>query len=151
MGNSPTGALSTCDNPMCSCDPCICDSCACGAARLGELERQVMEILWERSGHELTGRDVADVLSESAYTTVATVLDRLVHKGLVRRRMQGRSIRFAAVGSRAAHTALLMHEALGAGGDRQAALIRFAETLSPSDVGILLDQLKTGDATRSSE
>jgi predicted transcriptional regulator len=105
-----------------------------------------MDILWESSGQELTGRDVADVLSESAYTTVATVLDRLVHKGLVRRRMQGRSIRFAAVGTRAAHTALLMHEALSTGGDRHAALVRFAETLSPSEAAVLRDQLKTGDA-----
>ena len=71
-----------CDNPMCSCDPCTCDDCACGVARLGDLERRVMEILWTGGGHEITGREVADQLPENAYTTVATVLDRLVHKGL---------------------------------------------------------------------
>jgi hypothetical protein len=89
----------TCDNPMCSCDPCTCDTCTCGVARVGELERRVMMILWERGDDELTGRQVADALPEHAYTTVATVLDRLVHKGLVRRRKLGRSIRFAAVGT----------------------------------------------------
>ena len=38
----------TCDNPMCSCDPCTCDTCTCGVARVGELERRVMTILWEQ-------------------------------------------------------------------------------------------------------
>jgi hypothetical protein len=63
-----------------------------------------MTILWEQGDSELSGRQVADVLPGHAYTTVATVLDRLVHKGLVRRRMDGRAIRFAAIGSQGAHT-----------------------------------------------
>jgi predicted transcriptional regulator len=100
-----------------------------------------MDILWEASDRELSGRDVADVLPEYAYTTVATVLDRLVHKGLVRRRMNGRSIRFGAIGTRGAHTAVLMHEALAVDGDRDAALVRFAETLSPTEAAILRHSL----------
>ena len=87
--------MSKCDNPLCSCDPCTCATCACGVARLGELERRVMDILWEQPTRELTVRDVAELLPESAYTTVATVLDRLVHKDLVRRRMDRGSIQFA--------------------------------------------------------
>jgi predicted transcriptional regulator len=135
----------TCDNPMCSCVPCSCHSCACGVARLGELERRVMDILWEDADRELTGRDVADVLPDYAYTTVATVLERLAHKGLVRRRMDGRSIRFAAIGTRAAHTAVLMHDALAVGRDPGSALTRFAETLSSAEAAILrgaLDELE---------
>ena len=134
----------TCDNPMCSCDPCSCTTCSCSAAKLGELERRVMDILWDQHDIELTGRAVADALPKSAYTTVATVLDRLVRKGLVRRRLDGRVIRFVAVGSPGAHTAVLMHEALAAGHDHDSALIRFAETLSPQEVEILrrsLDEL----------
>jgi predicted transcriptional regulator len=128
---------------MCSCDPCTCDDCHCGAARVGELERRVMDILWEQQGREMTGRDVATLLPEYAYTTVATVLDRLVHKGLVRRKMEGRFIRFTAIGTPGAHTATLMHEALATGGeDRAAALSRFVETLSPSEATVLAHSLR---------
>jgi predicted transcriptional regulator len=125
---------STCDNPMCSCDPCACesDACACGSARLGDLERRVIDVLWEEPGHELTGRDVANELPGYAYTT-----DRLVHKNLVRRRMDGRTIRFAATGTGAALTATLMREALGSTSDPDAALIRFAESVSPSEADVL--------------
>ena len=133
-----------CDNPMCACDPCTCDSCRCGIARLGELERRVMDILWAEPGREMAGRDVADVLPENAYTTVATVLDRLVHKGLVRRKMEGRFIRFTAVGTPGAHTAILMHEALAIGGeDRASALVCFAETLSPAEAAVLARTLRS--------
>jgi predicted transcriptional regulator len=90
---------------------------------------------------------VADSLSEHAYTTVATVLDRLVHKGLVRRRMDGRTIRFAAVGTPGAHTAVLMHEALSDGQDPSSALAHFAGILSPDEAAVLrasLDALEHG-------
>jgi predicted transcriptional regulator len=71
-----------------------------------------MEILWEAADSEVTGRKVADELPEYAYTTIATVLDRLAHKGVVKRRMDGRTIRFTAIGSKGAHTAVLMYHAL---------------------------------------
>ena len=128
------GSMTKCDNPLCSCDPCTCATCACGVARLGELERRVMDILWEQPTREFTGRDVADMLPESAYTTVATVLDRLVHKGLVRRRMDRGSIQFATKGTRAAYTAVLMRDALAADREPESALVRFAENLSPAEV-----------------
>ncbi len=131
------GAMTTCDNPMCTCEPCVCDNCSCGVARLGKLERRVMDILWQEPDRELSVRDVATVLPDYAYTTVATVLDRLVHKGLVSRRMDGRAIKFAAIGSQGAHTAVLMHEALDAGHDTDAALVRFAGTLSHSEAAVL--------------
>lgn len=127
----------TCENPRCSCESCTCADCQCGAARLGELERRVIEILWGEPGREQTGRQVANALSGYAYTTVATVLDRLTHKGLVRRRMEGRTILFAATGSGATHTAALMHDALEETGDPDAALIRFAETISDSEAAAL--------------
>jgi predicted transcriptional regulator len=130
---------STCDNPMCSCDPCACegDACACGSARLGDLERRVIDVLWEEPGRELTGREVANVLPDYAYTTVATVLDRLVNKQLVRRRMDGRTIVFAATGTGASHTATLMREILGRTRDPDAALVRFAESVSPLEADVL--------------
>ncbi len=130
-------ATTTCDNPRCSCESCTCTDCTCGGARLGELERRVIDILWEAPGRELTGRDVADVLPDYAYTTVATVLDRLARKGLVRRRRDGRTIRFVATGTGATHTAVLMHEALEATSDPGAALVRFTETISPEEAEVL--------------
>jgi predicted transcriptional regulator len=103
----------------------------------------VMEILWEDPVREFTARDVADALPEYAYTTVATVLDRLVNKGLVRRRKEGRVIQFAAIGPGSTHTAVLMYQAFAAGRDPDAALIRFAETLSPSEAAVLRRALNT--------
>ena len=53
---------------------------------LGELEQQVMDTLWEDK--ECSARDVLTKLSKDkrlAYTTVATVLQRLYEKGLVKR------------------------------------------------------------------
>ena len=122
---------------MCICEPCTCDDCSCGVARLGDLERRVIEILWETPESELSVRDVANVLPDYAYTTVATVLDRLVHKGLLRRRKDGRTIRFTSIGAPGTHTAVLMHEALAVDRDADAALVRFAEILSPSEAAVL--------------
>lgn len=52
--------------------------------RKGTMERRILEILWD--GGELPVRDVLDrVDREYAYTTVATVLDRLHRKGEVQR------------------------------------------------------------------
>jgi Penicillinase repressor len=61
----------------CSCPSCSCTDSCDGVAKLGELERQVMNLFWEEPGRELSGREVADLLPEYAYTTVATILDRL--------------------------------------------------------------------------
>ena len=130
-----------CDNPMCSCDPCGCDDCQCGVARLGDLERRVMGILWASPEREVSVRDVAVALSEYAYTTVATVLDRLVHKGMLKRRMDGRTIRFTTIGSQGAHTAVLMRKVLDDEGDPEAALLRFAEGLSDSEARALRQAL----------
>ena len=59
----------------------------------GELERQVMVLLW-RAGEPLTVADVQGLLirdRDLAYTTVMTVLDRLAKKGLARRERRGRA------------------------------------------------------------
>jgi predicted transcriptional regulator len=104
-----------------------------------------MDVLWEEPGRELTGRDVVKAVPGYAYTTVATVLDRLAHKGLISRTPGGRAIRFAATSTRAAHTAELMHEALMVSRDPDAVLVRFAETVSRSEAAVLrraLDELE---------
>ena len=53
---------------------------------LGELEQQVMDILWESKNG--SARDILEKLEKNrklAYTTVATILQRLYEKGLVKR------------------------------------------------------------------
>jgi predicted transcriptional regulator len=127
----------TCENPRCVCDPCTCARCRCGAARLGPLERQVIDVLWDSPRRDLAGRDVADALPGYAYTTVATVLHRLVHKGLVSRRMEGRTSRFSTTDTRAAHTAQLMRDVLAEGSDPAATLVQFVETMSQPDVDVV--------------
>lgn len=134
-------SVAACDNPMCSCDPCGCEDCKCGGARLGDLERRIMGILWESPDRETTVRNVAEVLPELAYTTVATVLDRLVHKGMLKRRMDGRTIRFTTVGSKGAHAAVLMRVVLDQEGDPEAALVQFAESLSDTEASALRQAL----------
>ncbi len=96
-----------------------------------------MDILWESEDSELSVRDVATELPDYAYTTVATILDRLVHKGMLTRRMDGRAIRFAVIGSKGAHTAVLMRKALGDDSDPDAALSCFVEGLSDSEASTL--------------
>jgi predicted transcriptional regulator len=107
-----------------------------------------MDILWKRSDSELTARDVATVLPKYAYTTIATILDRLVHKGLVHRRKVGRTIRFGSIGTPSAHSAVLMHEALVDGQDPDGALVRFASTLSQQEATVLRRALNKSERAR---
>lgn len=61
---------------------------------LGPLEARVMEVAWEEG--EATIREIHRRLggdATAAYTTVATVAHRLEGKGLLVRRMAGRSLR----------------------------------------------------------
>ena len=105
--------------------------------RLGDLERRVMEILWSADGRELTGREVADQLPTHAYTTVLTVLSRLERKGVARHERSGPVHRYSCVASRASYVAALMHDALDTEDDRGAALVRFAETVTPEEAAVL--------------
>jgi predicted transcriptional regulator len=126
-----------CRNPLCSCDPCGCDECKCGVARLGSLEQRLMDWLWLTPSDTITIRDVADAFPEYAYTTLATVMDRLVVKGVLRSDLDGRTKRYAPTGNSGSHTAVLMYEALSADSDPALALRRFAESLSHSEAALL--------------
>jgi predicted transcriptional regulator len=96
-----------------------------------------MDIVWQSEGREVSVREVAGTLPEYAYTTVATVLDRLVHKEMLNRRIVGRTIRFATIGNKGAHTAVQMRMLLAEDGDPEAALEQFAEGLSDAEASIL--------------
>ncbi|GAB3023148.1 hypothetical protein GCM10011376_39100 [Nocardioides flavus (ex Wang et al. 2016)] len=106
---------------------------------MGELEQAVLEVLWEvespASGREVHGRLAGRDL---AYTTVTTVLDRLVRKDVVVRERDGRAFRYAPRRTRAAMTAELMHEALEAtAADREQALVSFVGEASAEDLAAL--------------
>ncbi len=64
----------------------------------GELEAEIMEILWHH-GQASVG-EVLEALKpgrELAYTTVKTVIGRLVEKGYLRRRTEGKAYRYEPV------------------------------------------------------
>lgn len=101
-----------------------------------------MDVLWDAapaSSDGVTVREVADALDgrELAYTTVMTVLDRLAGKGMVQREREGRAWRYRPAATREAHIAQLMLEALDLGGSRDAALVRFARSVTGTEADVL--------------
>jgi predicted transcriptional regulator len=68
---------------------------------LGPLEAEVMRAVW-RASRPVRVRDLVDQLNRSrrqplAYTTVMTVMSRLVGKGVLTRRREGRSYLYEAM------------------------------------------------------
>jgi predicted transcriptional regulator len=112
--------------------------------RLGDLERAVMDVLWDgTTGGGHTVRDVAETLKDRglAYTTVMTVLDRLAGKGMVERERAGRAWSYRAAAAREAYIAQLMLDALDLAGSRDAALVRFARSVSGTEAEVLRSAL----------
>lgn len=110
------------------------------APRLGDLERAVMEQLWDSTTSRPTGASVRDVLEalpadrSLAYTTVMTVLDRLSKKGLVTRERDGRAWRYTPAGTRESLTAETMRASLGDASDRRATLLHFLDGATPEEL-----------------
>lgn len=110
-------------------------------ATLGDLERSIMDLLWDADG-ALTAGDLRDSLAGGdtggpALTTVLTVLSRLENKGFAARDRDSRPHLYRAVMSRADHMAELMHDVLGSAPDHDAVLARFVGQVSPDDVASL--------------
>lgn len=108
--------------------------------RVGQLEARVLEVLWSDRGW-LSTNEVRDVLLKErqlAYTTVMTILVRLGHKGLTRRRKDGRAYVYQAVLSREEWTARRMADLLGVAENRSEALSHFVSDIDQTD----LDQLR---------
>ena len=120
--------------------------------RLGELERAIMDVLWE-TPEPLTVRQVSGQLTERdlAHTTVMTVLDRLAKKGFARRERDGRAWRYRAAESREAYVTELMLNALDQTGDRQAALARFVRSVSGAEARALRRALEALEAREARE
>jgi len=69
----------------------------------GPLEAKIMDILWD--GDEHTIKEVQQILEQEKptnFNTVMTVMNRLVEKGILEKRIEGRSSLYSPVQSRAA-------------------------------------------------
>ena len=115
---------------------------------LGELERAVMDAVWD-AGAAITAYDVQASLEQAqqrtwAVTTVLTVLGRLEKKGLVSSDRSARPHHYRPVASRADHVAELMHEALGETTDRSGVFSRFVGGISAEDADMLRSLLREG-------
>lgn len=114
-------------------------------ARLGRLEREVMDVLWRDACANV--RDVqAQLLRPVAYTTVMTTLDRLFKKGFLKRERQGRAFVYRAAASRhdleAAVASGLLRSLLNTGsGGARPLLSNLVDALGDRDAA-LLDELE---------
>lgn len=104
---------------------------------LGELELEVMGVVWERGN--VTVRDVQAALAKTrplAYTTVMTVMNRLADKGLLLVNKQGKTYRYHPAQTREAFEAQAVGRVVQSliadfGGD--VAISQFVEQLSAVD------------------
>ena len=114
---------------------------------MGELEAEVMDVLWDAAG-PLTPGQVHELMSGErplAYTTVMTILVRLWRKGRLDRQPAGRAYAYQPRQSREAYAASRMDEVLGATKDRPLALSYFVSGLRPGDRARLRRLLDGGD------
>ena len=103
----------------------------------GELERAVLEVLWDHGGW-LTPAEVGDGLeADLAYTTVMTVLRRLFDKGIIDRRADGRAHVYHPHRTREEQAAAAMAELLAGARDPATALNHFVNTLGEDDRRLL--------------
>lgn len=108
--------------------------------RLGALEAQVMEVLWDHG--PVTIREVITHLpSDPAYTTIATVLANLDKKHLVTISRVRRSTSYSARVSRHEHAAALMEQVLASSRDRTASILQFVDSMPEDDLALLRDYL----------
>ena len=104
-----------------------------------------MEVLWD-SPHPLLVRELLAHLNAGtdkplAYTTVQTVAERLVRKGLLGRKPERKAFRYAARRSRDEHVTAVMLEALAESPDRAPVLSCFAQSVDLDDALRLLEEL----------
>lgn len=110
-----------------------------GRRGFGELEAQVMSIIWGATA-PLTSREIWLSFAEEvrpARTTLLTILSRLEDKELLVREPASGGAVFTPVREEAAHAATSMSELLDGVADRDAALVHFVGALSDEDVAAL--------------
>lgn len=116
----------------------------------GQLEAQVLAVLGSATSPVAATWVQERLDGELAYTTVITILTRLLGKQAVTRSRSGRSFLWTPVADEAGLTALRMRRLLDERDDRDAVLSSFVSALSPHDERVLRSLLKdAGPETRS--
>lgn len=112
----------------------------------GALEHEILSVLWA-SDIALQPGDIKERLPfDLAYTSVATVLGRLLKKGLLERDGAGRAYAYRAVVDESELASRRMRDVLMSSGDRSEVLAGFVKTLSKGDAAEVRRLL---DTTRS--
>ncbi|WP_432138330.1 MULTISPECIES: BlaI/MecI/CopY family transcriptional regulator [unclassified Streptomyces] len=114
--------------------------------RQGELEGLVLSVLREADGPATAGWVQERLGGDLAYTTVITILTRLLAKGAVTRERAGRSFAWTPVSDRAGLAAHRMRRLLDGESDREAVLASFVTSLEPDDERLLRELLGRAEA-----
>ncbi|MGW0820313.1 BlaI/MecI/CopY family transcriptional regulator [Streptomyces sp. NPDC002845] len=107
----------------------------------GELEALVLSALREADGPASAGWVQERLGGDLAYTTVITILTRLLAKGAVTRERAGRSFAWTPASDQAGLAARKMRKVLDAESDREAVLASFVTSLEPDDERLLRELL----------
>lgn len=111
----------------------------------GALETQVLAALHAAEGPVSAGWVQEHLAADLAYTTVMTVLARLLAKNAVTRQRQGRSFVWMPAADEAGLAAWKMHRVLDGEQDRRAVLASFITTLPEGDEQLLRELLDQAD------
>ncbi|MEV0321682.1 BlaI/MecI/CopY family transcriptional regulator [Streptomyces sp. NPDC050658] len=112
----------------------------------GELEAQVLAALHGAQGPVSAAWVQERIGGDLAYTTVMTILTRLLAKNTVTRERAGRSFAWKSAADEAGLAALRMRKVLDGERDREAVLASFVTTLSADDEQLLRDLLRSTGA-----
>lgn len=112
----------------------------------GELEAQVLSALREAEGPATAGWVQERLGGDLAYTTVVTILSRLLEKGAVTRERAGRSFAWTPSADEAGLAARKMRKVLDGESDREAVLASFLTALPPGDEQLLRELLRQAEA-----
>jgi predicted transcriptional regulator len=105
------------------------------------LEGLVLSALREADAPATAGWVQQQLGGDLAYTTVITILTRLLAKGVVTRERAGRSFVWTPVSDQAGLAAHKMRRLLDRESDREAVLASFVTSLEPGDERLLRDLL----------
>ncbi len=111
----------------------------------GELEAQVLSALREADGPATAGWVQERLGGDLAYTTVITILTRLLAKNAVTRERAGRSFLWTPVSDQAGLAAHRMRRLLDGERDREAVLASFVTSLEPEDERLLRGLLEKAE------
>jgi predicted transcriptional regulator len=116
--------------------------------QLGQLEAEVLAAL-AASGGLVSARELrARLDGDPAYTTVNTILFRLLDKGLVARVREGRHFTYRLAVDEARLVAGRMHDHLSYASNPSSVLSQFVQTLSAEEARALRDVLEDSGEPR---